>query len=162
VTRLAHLGEIGALGQEPVSRVNGVGARYLGRADHGGHVEIAVSASRGTNAHVLVGELHVELILVRFRVDGDRLDAKLPARINDAQSDFTAVRDQDLLEHGHVLSRPYGEQPLPVLHRLAILDVDVDDLSVVLRVDLVHELHRFDDAQDVALLHRRANLGKGR
>src|SRR5262249_34848205 len=97
----ADLGKVRALGQEPVSRVNRVGARNLGRADHGRYVQIAVSASRGTDADVFVSELDVELVLVRFRVDGDRLDAKLPARIDDAQGDLATVRDQNFFEHGH-------------------------------------------------------------
>src|SRR3954454_21296561 len=59
-------------------------------------------------------------------------------------------------------SCPDCEQPFPVLHRLAILHVDVHDFSVVFGVDLVHQFHRFDDAQDVALLHRRADLGERR
>src|SRR3954469_23013809 len=39
------------------------------------------------------------------------------------------------------------EQPLAVLHRLPVLDVDLYNLAIELRVDLVHQLHRFDDAQ---------------
>src|SRR5229473_8255031 len=53
---------------------------------------------------------------------------------------------------------PYRKETLAVLDGLTILNVDVDDLAVVFRVDLVHQLHRLDDAEDVALLHRRADL----
>ena len=42
--------------------------------------------------------------------------------------------------------------------RLAVLDVDADDLAIELGVDLVHQLHRFDDAEDLTLLHHRADL----
>src|SRR5438045_1337473 len=35
------------------------------------------------------------------------------------------------------------EEPFAVLHRLPVLDVDLHDLPVELRVDLVHQLHRF-------------------
>src|SRR4029453_10781408 len=53
------------------------------------------------------------------------------------------------------------EQPLAKLHRLAVLDVDLHDLAVILRVDLVHQLHRFDDAQYLAALDGVADVGKG-
>src|SRR6266436_488622 len=56
------------------------------------------------------------------------------------------------------LPGPYREQPLAVLDRLPVFDVDVHDLPVVLRIDLVHQLHRLDDAQDVSLLHRRTDI----
>src|SRR4051794_6689021 len=48
--------------------------------------------------------------------------------------------------------RPYRKQALAVLHGLAVLDVRADDLAVVLRRDFVHQLHRFDDAEDLILL----------
>ena len=54
------------------------------------------------------------------------------------------------------------EQPFAVLDGLAVLDVDVHDLAVVLRVDLVHQLHRFDDAEHLPLLHGRADLDERR
>src|ERR1700730_7912358 len=53
---------------------------------------------------------------------------------------------------------PYRKQPFAVLDRLTRLDVHVDDLPVVLRVDLVHQLHRLDDAEHLALLHGRADV----
>src|SRR5262249_61638113 len=45
------------------------------------------------------GELDHGGVGVGGRVDGDRLDAELPARAGDPQRDLAAVRDQDLLEH---------------------------------------------------------------
>src|SRR5687767_12278412 len=50
----------------------------------------------------------------------------------------------------NIASCLHGEQPLAVLDGLAVLDVDLHDLSVILRVDLVHQLHRFDDAEHLA------------
>src|SRR5688500_3309594 len=50
------------------------------------------------------------------------------------------------------LYRPEGEQPFAVLHGLAVLHVGADDVAVVLRRDLVHQLHRLDDAEDLILL----------
>src|SRR4029079_8334109 len=50
-------------------------------------------------------------------------------------------------------SGPEGEEPLAVLNRLSVLDVGGDDLAVVLRGDLVHQLHRLDDAEHLILLH---------
>src|SRR5918993_155575 len=55
-----------------------------------------------------------------------------------------------------------GEQPFPVLHGLAVLDIDLDDVPVVLRVDLVHQFHRFDDAKHLPLLDGGANIDERR
>ena len=100
VARLAHFGEVRALGEKPVAGVDCVGAGDFRRADHGGDVQVAVGAARRPDADVLVGELDVQLVLVRLGVDRDRLDAELAARVDDPQRDFPAVRDQYLLEHG--------------------------------------------------------------
>ena len=99
VARLADFGEVGALGQEPVAGMDRVGAGDLGGADDRRHVQVAVGAARRTDADVLVGEPHVQRVLVGLGVDGDRLDAELAAREDDAQRDLAAVRDQDFLEH---------------------------------------------------------------
>src|SRR3954463_8074858 len=47
---------------------------------------------------------------------------------------------------------PDREQPLAVLHRLAVLHVGVYDLAVVLGRDLVHQFHRLDDAEHLVFL----------
>jgi hypothetical protein len=44
-------------------------------------------------------------VLVGGRVDGDRLDAHLARRPDDAQRDLAAIGDQDLLEHGSAARR---------------------------------------------------------
>src|SRR5215813_8152887 len=54
------------------------------------------------------------------------------------------------------------EQPLAVLHRLPVLHVDIGDFPFVLGVDLVHQLHCFDDAEHLPLLHGRTDLHKRR
>src|ERR671929_230842 len=46
---------------------------------------------------------------------------------------------------GSASPRPDRKQPFAVLDRLPVLHVDVDHFAVVLRIDLVHELHGFDD-----------------
>src|SRR5512145_2611745 len=51
-----------------------------------------------------------------------------------------------------------GEQPFAILDRLAVLDVRTHDLALVFRGDLVHQLHRFDDAEYLVFLDVLANL----
>src|SRR5881394_2501118 len=50
------------------------------------------------------------------------------------------------------------EQRLAELDRVAVLDPYADDTARELRLDLVHHLHRFDDAECVAGLHFAADL----
>src|SRR3990167_11236061 len=45
------------------------------------------------------------------------------------------------------------EERLAVLDAVPVLAEDPDDAAGNLRLDLVHELHRLDDAQDLAFLH---------
>ena len=79
--------------------MNRVGAGDLGGAEDRRHAQVAVGAARRTDADVLVGEPHVQRVLVRLGVDGDGLDAQLAAGADDAQRDLSAVGDQDFLEH---------------------------------------------------------------
>src|SRR3954471_11354853 len=59
-------------------------------------------------------------------------------------------------------ARLYRKQPLAILYRLAILDVRADDLTIVLRRDLVHQLHRLDDAENLILLDPLADFNERR
>ena len=62
-------------------------------------LQVAARRRRGADAHRLVGEAHVQRARVGLGVDGDRRDAELAARADDAQRDFAAVRDEDLLRN---------------------------------------------------------------
>src|SRR5262245_15216428 len=53
------------------------------------------------------------------------------------------------------------EELLAVLDGLPIARVDRDDLSLDVGLDLVHQLHRLDDAEDLALPDAGADLGEG-
>src|SRR5262245_25115843 len=55
-----------------------------------------------------------------------------------------------------------AEKRLPELHRLAVLDQDLGHLPRLVRLDLVHQLHRLDDAEGLALPHHRAHLDERR
>src|SRR5215213_10279826 len=52
------------------------------------------------------------------------------------------------------------EQRLPELDRLPVLAEDLLDGSGLVRLDLVHDLHRLDDADRLTLLDDRADLGE--
>src|SRR4029453_17509208 len=55
-----------------------------------------------------------------------------------------------------------AEQWLTELPRLPVLHQDLGDLPRLVGLDLVHQLHRLDDAEDLALLHHGADLDEGR
>src|SRR5512145_2611595 len=54
-----------------------------------------------------------------------------------------------------------GEEPLAVVDGLAVFHVDLDDLALAFGVDLVHQLHRFDDAEHLPLLDGLSDVREG-
>src|SRR5690606_2624093 len=104
-TRLLDaLGKVRVLGQEAVAGVDCLGVGDFGGRDDGRHVEVALRGGRGADADRLVGQADVLGLGVGGGMHGDGLDAELTAGPQDAQGDFPAVRDQDLLEHGRAQS----------------------------------------------------------
>jgi hypothetical protein len=94
--------------------------------------------------------------------DRDGLDAEFLAGLNDPERDFTTISDQDFLEHagtpmwteGSWLGRGCRidkEERLAIFHRLGAFGQNFNDPSIDLRLDFVHQLHRFNDAQDLSL-----------
>jgi acetyl-CoA carboxylase biotin carboxylase subunit len=77
-----HLGEVGALGEESVARMHGVGAGDLGGGDDGGDVQVALLGRRWADADILVGEGDVQAVLVGGAVHGHRGDAELAAGLD--------------------------------------------------------------------------------
>ena len=76
--------------------------RSPGGGDQARDLEIRVPGRRGADADIIIGEPDMERLAVGLRVDGDRLDTQLLASANDADRDFAAVGDQDLLEHSAI------------------------------------------------------------
>src|ERR1035438_9558247 len=99
VTGLALLGEFRVLRQEAVPWMDGVDIGDLGRAYDPVGPQVAVRAAGAADAYRLVGELHVERLDIRLGIDRERLDAELAACADDSQGDFTAVGDEDFLDH---------------------------------------------------------------
>src|SRR5262245_48239901 len=58
------------------------------------------------------------------------------------------------------LPRPNGEEFLAVFDRLAVFDERADDLPGHVRLDLVHQLHRLDNANHCPLLDEIAYRNK--
>lgn len=102
---LHHRGKVGILGEEAEPGVDRVGVGDGGGGQDRRHVEIALARRGGADADRFVGEADMHRIGIGRRMHRHRLDAHLAAGPQDAQRDFAAVGDQDLLEHGRGRSR---------------------------------------------------------
>ena len=161
---LEDIGEARVLGQKPVAGMDGVGAGDLAGGDDGGNVEIAVLGGGRPDADALVRELDVHRLLVGGRIDGDRGDAELLGRAHDAQRDLSPVGNEDFIEHR-------GSTRATARHSMTISgwsystgEPSATRMLTTCRPrgdDVVERLHRLDQQQLVAGLHRRAQLDEG-
>ena len=86
---LDRLGELGALGEEAVSGMDGVCSRLAcGLHDRAG-VEVALDLEHA------VGRARVERLAIVGRRHGDGLDAEPAARAEDPHGDLAPVRDEE-------------------------------------------------------------------
>src|SRR5207245_10708432 len=92
-------------------------------------------------------------------------DAHVSARALNAQGYFSAIGNQNFLEHdltglGIPLPATLADhhQGFAVLDRLTVLDHDRLDHTVLVGFDLVHQLHRLDDADGLSRFDRISNL----
>ncbi len=180
-------GEVRVFREKPVARMDGLGVGDFGSADNGGYVEVTLVRGRRADAHGLIGKAHIFRLRIGLRMHDHCLDPQLPARALDAQGDLAPVRDQNLVEqlagylacHEGVTSRALAarsgrvsvpgtaraladdDKGLTVFDRLAIFDEDRLDDACLVRFDLVHELHRLDNAQGVSGLNRIADFHEG-
>ena len=93
----AGFGEIGVLGQEPVSGMQTFGADCLRQRENGGLVEIAARAL--ADLVRFVGKAGEKRPAVRGRVHRDRAYSHASRGANDAAGDLAAIGDQDVGEH---------------------------------------------------------------
>ena len=87
--------EGGSLRQEPVARMDGLGAGSERRLDDRVGTEITLRGRRRAESHRRVGGLHMKCIRVRIRIHRDRLDPQVATRPDDAHGDLTTVGDED-------------------------------------------------------------------
>ena len=98
---LAQGCELGILGEQAVSGVDGLAAGEHRRRNDGAHVEVALCRGRGPDADALIRQHDVQGVAVRLGVDGNGGNAHLLAGADDAHGDLAAVGDQDLGKHGN-------------------------------------------------------------
>ena len=102
---LARPGQIGIFRQEPVARMNRIDAVLLGDGDDAGDVEVSPDRFAGLADQIgFVGFESVQRVAIFVRIDGYGADAQFMGSAEDADRDFTTVRDQELGDRCHTLS----------------------------------------------------------
>nr|KEP22625.1 hypothetical protein DA06_18635 [Georgenia sp. SUBG003] len=95
--RVEHrAGEVGVLGEEAVSRVDGVRAGAARDVEDLARVQVRLRGAHATEGEGLVRQLHVERVAVRVRVHPDRGDAGVGAGPGHPDRDLAAVGDEHL------------------------------------------------------------------
>src|ERR1017187_3091230 len=137
--------------------MNRVHIRDLGGRDHSRHIEIAVGKARRAYANCLVGKADVQCVAICFAVNGNCANAKFPAGVQNAQCNFASIGNQNLTKHSYPLraklTQPDGEEGLPKLDGLTVGNEALYDFAGSIGFDLVHQLHGFDDADDLAFFN---------
>ena len=152
---LTDFSKVSALREKAISGMDGIDVRDLGGANDARYVQVAVRAPGRANTNCLVRKAYMQRVPVRFREHGNGLDAEFLTRVNNSEGYFSAVSDEYFLEHR--LSGTNGEQIFAIFYRLPVFDQNADDLPSHFRFDLVHELHRLDDAHDGSFFHDVTN-----
>ena len=99
VAGLADFGKVSILGQQAVAGMDRVHVGDFGGADDSRNIQIALRQRRRADADSFIGKTHVQRVAVGFAIDRDRPDSQLLAGANHPQSNFAAVRNEDLLKH---------------------------------------------------------------
>ena len=129
--------------------MNRIDVGNLGGADHLWNVQVTFARSWRPYTHRLIGEAHVQRVPVRLGVDGNRGDAELLARIDDAQGDFTTIGNEDFSKHFRPVEPktrrlllfargPERKERFAVFHRLAIFHQNSRYLSAYVRFNFIH------------------------
>lgn len=89
------LGKVMTLGQESISRVDGINVVLFAHSNDLGNAQVGIDRWQSLSHNVrLVGLLSVHVHLILLRVDGHRLDAQLIASAEDPNGDLSAVSHQ--------------------------------------------------------------------
>ena len=141
---------MGVLGEKTVSGMDGIDIGNLGSTDDAVDFQIAFTAGCRTDTDRLIGELHMEGVDIRFGIDGHGANAEFLAGTNNPQGNLPPIGDKDFLEHefGDPVALADPEENLTEFNRLSIFRHNFHDLAGNLSLDLVHDLHRFDDTDN--------------
>ena len=157
---LAYFGEIGVFAEEAVSRMNRVDVGDFRGADDRGDIEIAARALGRADADCLVGEADMELLRSASEYTATvRMPRSRQAQMT-RSGDLAAVGNQNLSET--CLGGPNREQRFAVLDGPAVLHQLAATIPGHFGLDLVHQLHRLDDAEHLTGGHAVADLHEWR
>ncbi len=157
--RLTCFCKMSVLGEKSVPGMNGRGIGYFSGAQESGDVEITVLGACWTDAYGFVGKPDMHCFAFNVRKHGHCCNAHLAACTYDTNRDLATVGYQYFIEHGP-LRRLYKEKRFTVFHRVAVFHQCTDHSSLNIGLDLVHELHGLDDAQDLPLFYPVTHLYK--
>jgi hypothetical protein len=143
--------------------VDGDGIGHFRGADNGRNVQVTFGGTGWADAHGLVGEADVHQVTVCTGVHSDSLDAQLLARPQDTKCNFAAIGNQNFIKHefepiSEVNDRSVSavsdnrDQRLIELNRFAVFNKNGFDDAGMIGFNLVHHLHGFHDADDIANL----------
>ncbi len=136
-------------------------------------MQVTLAGRRRADTHRLIRQLDVFGFSICFGMHGDCLDAHFAAGALNTQRDFAAIGNKYLFKHDgglrrcccSGLARKYGhdaladdEQRLTKLDGLAVLDQNRLDHASLVRLDLVQQFHRLNDAQGIAFAHALADI----
>ncbi len=96
------------LRQEPITRMDGIGAGLTGSLDDALHDQITLAGSSRSNANCFVGIAHVQGIPIGFRKHRNGSDTHFTGRAHDPDRDLAPVGDQYLLHNRLLAFERYG------------------------------------------------------
>ncbi len=92
-------GEVGVLGEKPVTRVDRRGAGHFGSRNDRRNVQVGQIGRCRTDADGFVCQAQVHQLAICGGVYSDGLDAQFFTGTQDAQGNFAAVGDQNFFQH---------------------------------------------------------------
>ena len=111
---LTGFGKIRIFRQEAIARMHGVGAKGQRRADNRRDIEIAAGRRGRSDTHALIGQTHVQGVLIDRRIHGNGRNIERATGPDDPNRNLAPVGNQDFSEHGHSISGRSGCEGSPL------------------------------------------------
>jgi hypothetical protein len=154
------LGKFGVLRQEAIAGVDRVGARDRS-LDDCSFVQIGFCRVCGADFDRFIGEPDRQHLFVRGAHRLNSLDPERPSRADDPRCDLAPIGDKNFQDRHRRLDLEVVDG-LAGHHRILVLNVECDDLSVFLGDHWAEGLHHLDEPDCVAYGDCVALLFEGR